>query len=90
LKQSIFPQVQLDQYEACECIGECTLSTCSCLQRSSRDSYTQDGKLISILEESEVDSPIFECHAQCNCSSQMCRNRVVSQRSCTHLEVWPY
>lgn len=84
------PKVLLERYEGCDCQGDCTESSCLCIQKSKRGrSYNQDNQLIAILEKREEDIPIFECNSNCKCRQclKSCSNSLITQNLTPSLEL---
>ncbi|XP_014772580.2 histone-lysine N-methyltransferase SETMAR [Octopus bimaculoides] len=72
------------QFRGCTCEQViCKPSSCSCIQISGGAAYTEDQRIQQqyfpstvTSSESELSSPIYECHQDCSCSSN-CSNQLV-------------
>lgn len=73
----------------CSCVLECSIDSCSCLQRSGAKYIFQNRDFPeSYTIEADISGkPIYECNDNCKCVGKLCGNKLVQCGPRTGLEI---
>lgn len=69
-------------HDSCVCEEECS-TTCSCILKYGTKNYDEEKRFLKL----GMNSPVFECNENCQCTPDTCLNRVVQLGPLPYLDI---